>query len=308
MDDQATRPYHANDLSFDLPTALRDKTMHMFTLSDQGASEFSLVISHADTQPEEELDDFSSRLVQEMGRALPKFQLRHSKETLLDGGPAIDLAYSWRKDGIFMHQRQVIALMRGTAPGSTQAIMIAATCLASFGDDWNATFDRLLASVRLRRPLAAAGADSAANVPDAAAGPTAPFIFALSERRRMLNVFADRDEACRKTDAREVEQEAWTFFDADGEALQAQFVVPNSGTLWRKAGSYLLASPETAGATPLTACLPQGVVLQALAPALPFASIEEVRAYLLARAGEGAALSGAALSGAALPGPLNRHG
>ncbi|MDQ1833112.1 hypothetical protein [Massilia scottii] len=81
-------------------------------------------------------------------------------------------------------------------------------------------------------------------------------------------------------------------------------MVPNSGTLWRKAGSYLLAPPETAGATPLADCLPPGVVLQALAPALPFASIDEVRAYLLARAGG----EGAALSGAALPGPPNRHG
>ncbi|MDM5181979.1 hypothetical protein PO883_32925 [Massilia sp. DJPM01] len=42
--------------------------MHMFTFCGQGASEFSLV--------------------PEMGRLLPRLQLRHSKETLLDGGPA----------------------------------------------------------------------------------------------------------------------------------------------------------------------------------------------------------------------------
>ncbi|HEX8611417.1 MAG TPA: DcrB-related protein [Telluria sp.] len=282
MDDDKTKLYHTNDLSFALPARLKDKTMHMFTLSDQGASEFSLVLSHAATLPEEELDDFSARLIQEMGRALPKFQLRHSRESVLDGVAAIDLAYSWRKEGIFMHQRQVIALTQGAAPDSTQALMIAATCLGTFGEEWNATFERLLASVRLRRPLAPAHPEAGAAAP----GATQPFtfIFALSERRRMLNVFADGDEACRKTDAREVEQDAWAFFDAAGAPLQAQFVVPNSGTLWRKAGSYQLVPAVTAGAAPLMARLPQGVMLQALAPALPFAGIEDMRAYLLAHA------------------------
>lgn len=291
MIDDKTHPYHTNDLSFDLPARLKDKTMHMFTLSDQGASEFSLVLSHAATLPEEELDDFSARLIQEMGRALPKFQLRHSRESLLDGAPAIDLAYSWRKDAIFMHQRQVITLAEGMAPGSTQAIMIAATCLGSFGDEWNQTFERLLASVRLQRPLAQARDTQATEAP----GTTGPaFVFALSERRRMLNVFASDSEACRKTDAREVEQDAWAFFDADGEPLRAHFVVPNSGTLLRKSGSYVLVAPATAGAAPLRERLPQGVMLQALAPALPFAGIDALRAYLLARAGGAAQAGGGA--------------
>jgi hypothetical protein len=299
MSDDKTNLYHTNDLSFDLPARLKDKTMHMFTLNDQGPSEFSMVLSHADTLPEEELDDFSARLIQEMGRALPKFQLRHSKESLLDGGAAIDLAYSWRKDGIFMHQRQVITLTQGVAPDSTRAVMIAATCLGSFGDEWNQTFDRLLASVRLRlrRPLTQAqdGQDAhAAQGADAAGGALQPFIFALSERRRMLNVFASRDEACRKTDAREVEQDAWAFFDADGEPLRARFVVPNSGTLLRKSGSYVLVAPDTAGAPALRDCLPQGLILQALAPALPFAGIDALRAYLLARAGCAALPAGGA--------------
>lgn len=291
MSDDKTHPYQTNDLSFDLPARLKDKTMHMFTLSDQGASEFSLVLSHADTLPEEELDDFSARLIQEMGRALPKFQLRHNRESLLGGAAAIDLAYSWRKDGIFMHQRQVITLAEGVTPGSNRALMIAATCLGSFGDEWNQAFERLLESVRLHRPLAP---DAQAAAAGGAGGAPASFVFALSERRRMLNVFANRDEACRKTDAREVEQDAWAFFDADGEPLQARFVAPPAGAPPRKSGSYLLAAPGTAGAPPLRACLPQGVMLQALAPGLPFAGIDELRAYLAARAGSAAQVAGGA--------------
>lgn len=40
-----------------------------------------------------------------------------------------------------MHQRLVIALMKGPAQGSTQALLVPATCPKGFSDEWNATFD-----------------------------------------------------------------------------------------------------------------------------------------------------------------------
>ncbi|CUI07028.1 DcrB-related protein [Massilia antarctica] len=278
MNDDKTMLYHANDLIFELPARLKDKTMHMFTLSDDGASEFSMVVSHAETQPGEALEEFGARLIQEMMRALPKFQLRHNLDAVLDNAAALDLAYSWRRDGIFMHQRQVIALTQGDSPGSTRAILIAATCLSAFSDEWSAAFDRVLASVKLRRPLGAA-AQLAQATQETAPAPSQPFIFALSERRRLLHVFGDQEEACRKTDAREVEQDAWAFFDAGGRPLQARFMVPNSGSLWRKSGSYVLEAAAP-GSTALGEHLIPGLMLQGGGAGLPFASIAEVRTHL----------------------------
>ncbi|MFP5394252.1 MAG: DcrB-related protein, partial [Gammaproteobacteria bacterium] len=153
-----TQLYHANHATFELPAQLKDKTMHMFTLKDDGPSEFSVVVSHADTQPEEQLEEFGDRLVKELTRALPKFQLRAMKERSIDGSPAVELAYSWRNEGHFMHQRQAMTLVQGPRPGSTQALMIAATCLEAFSDEWNAAFDGILDSMKLRRPLSAAPA------------------------------------------------------------------------------------------------------------------------------------------------------
>lgn len=280
MDSQATQ-YHTNAACFDLPPQLKDKSMHMFTLNDDGPSDFSMVMSHADTEPGEQVDDFANRLLQELGKALPKFQLRGMNQRTLDGSPAVELAYSWRNDGIFMHQRQVIALMKGPAEGSTQALLVAATCPKGFSDEWNATFDQVLDSVKLRRPLA--GARSAQLVPAAL-----QCVFALSERRRTLHVFADRDEASRKIDAREVEQDAWAFFDGEGRRLAASFVVPNSGTLFRKAGSYVLEdAPE--GGTALVDGLQHAAVLQSAVPDLPFATIDEVHEHLQLRAASGSA-------------------
>jgi hypothetical protein len=154
---QPATQYHTNAASFDLPAQLKDKSMHMFTLKDDGPSDFSMVMSHADAEPGEEVDDFANRLLKELDKALPKFQLRGMSQRTLDGSPAVELAYSWRNDGIFMHQRQVIALMQGPVEGTVQALLVAATCPKGFSDEWNAAFDQVLDSVKLRRPLAAAG-------------------------------------------------------------------------------------------------------------------------------------------------------
>lgn len=274
--------YHANHASFDLPAQLKDKTMHMFALSENGPSEFNVVISHADAQAGETLDDFSNRLVKELERALPKFQLRGLKQRTLDGEMAIELAYSWRSEGNFLHQRQAITLVQGAQPGSVQALLIAATCLKPFTDEWNAAFDGILDSTKLRRKLAAPESSVAAEAPAAAL----PVVFALSERRRTLHTFADQDEACRKTDAREVEQDAWAFFDAGGNPLQASFVVPNSGTVFRKSGTYVLAPHSDLASPNLRELLHLAAVFQASSPALPYASVAEVQA-LLNRQAEG---------------------
>ncbi|SFG50010.1 hypothetical protein SAMN05518865_11323 [Duganella sp. CF458] len=244
--------YHTNSATFELPAPLKDKSMHMFVVRDDGPSEFSVVITHADVPPEESLADFGERLQKELGRALPRFQLRGLKDCQVGGSPAIELAYSWRKEGNFMHQRQAIVLVQGAAPDTRQAMMVAATCLNAFTDEWNAAFDGLLASMTLRNPLSVAAAAPRRKVVVA----TQPYTFALSARRRSLHVFANQAEACRKTDPREVELETWAFFDAAGNQLQPHFTVPNSyDPGLRNTGMFQLSPHPNPDATNLLANL-----------------------------------------------------
>lgn len=271
--------YHANSATFELPERLKDKSMHMFTLSDDGPSDFSMVISHADTQPGEQLQDFGTRLMTELGRALPRFQLRTMTERMLDGTPAIELEYSWSNDGNFMHQRQVIGLVEGAAEGSVQAILIAATCLKPFTDEWNAAFDGVLGSVKLRRPLAAPPV-APVDIPAVVNPSGLPFVFAFSDRRRLLHVYASADEACRKADAREVEQRAWDFFDADGEPLAASFAIASPGMPWGTPGPLTLAPSAHAGAPRLRDHLDRVAVLHTSAAAAQFSTVSDIRRHL----------------------------
>jgi hypothetical protein len=278
MEDQDKTLYRTNSATFELPCKLKDRTMHIFTLNDDGPSDFSMVISHADFQPDEKLTDFADRLISEMSKALPKFELEGKAERMLDGSPAVELAYNWRNDGHFMHQRQVIVVVPGPTRDSTRAMLIAATCLRPFNEEWNATFDQAVASMRLRK---AGRATTAVDPTDAVAVPVQPgYVFALSERRRVLRVFANPEEACGNTDAREVEQQAWAFFDVHGHGLHPRFVVPNTGTLWKKAGSYVLETRADLPREDLRECLHRAALFQNGASEAPFASIGEVRDFL----------------------------
>lgn len=267
--------YHSHYASFELPAQLKDKTMHMFTLSDEGPSAFSVVMSHADAKGDDSLINFADRFVAELEKSLPAFRLLGKVERTLDEAPAIELAYRWRSAGYLMHQRQVISMLPRTPAGDVQAMLIAATCLNPFTDEWNAAFDAMLGSVKLRHKTVPAADEVAGSAP--ALATTA---FALSERRRTLHAFANHEEACRKTDAREVEHDAWAFFDAAGTPLHPNFVVPNSGTLWRKAGSYVLELRPERAAVSLRERLHQASMFVAASPAVQLSSIAEVQAML----------------------------
>lgn len=274
--------YHTNSATFELPAQLKDKSMHMFVMRDDGPSEFSVVITHADVPAEESLTDFGDRLHKELGRALPRFQLRGLKDCLVGGSPAIELAYSWRKEGNFMHQRQAIVFIEGPVPGTRQAMLIAATCLDAFSEEWNAAFDGLLSSMTLRKPLSVAAAAPKRKVVAA----TQPYTFALSARRRSLHVYANQAEACRKTDPREVELETWAFFDAAGNRLQPHFTVPNSyDPGLRNTGMYQLAAHSDPEATNLLDNLHLAVIYDPPMdiPALPH--LDAVRSFLEQQAG-----------------------
>ncbi|WP_167241262.1 DcrB-related protein [Massilia genomosp. 1] len=267
--------YQTNHATFELPAQLKDKTMHMFTLNDNGPSEFSVVISHAPAQAEDTLANFSERLLAELGKALPDFHFGGSIERMIDGTPAIELTYRWRSESNFMHQCQVITLLPGAEEGSQQAMLIAATCLQAFSVEWKAAFDGMLDSFKLRHKTVQAGGDGAGVVAS-----MEPTIFALSERRRTLQVFASADDACHKVDAREVEQDAWAFFNAAGVPLHANFLVPNTGTLWRKAGSYTLEARPERGAPGLRERMHLATIFVAGSPEVRLSSIAEVQAML----------------------------
>ncbi len=140
----------------------------------------------------------------------------------------------------------------------------------------------MLDSVKLRRPLTSASVSPAVEEDELEinrdqpwiqppGGAPLPCVFAFSERRRTLHVFADQGEACRRIDPREVAQAAWAFFNGDGQALGATFVIPNEDPVRGKAGTYVLS-------------LKYAAVLHCSDASVQFDSIAQIRLHLKRRA------------------------
>ncbi|RJF99469.1 DcrB-related protein [Noviherbaspirillum saxi] len=257
--------HQINEATFTLPTELKDKTVHMFVTSEDGPNEFNVVISRANLEAEEHLEHFKDRLVAELERALPIFELTGSIDRTLSDIPAIEIIYRWNNDGIRMHQRQVITASTQGDTDAVQALMIAATCPKPFSDHWNQVFDDLLDSIRLRQPFVEAS-DVGPQLEDMLDEPTAtaptdtsptdpPYIFALAVRDRLLHIFDNEEEACRLINPIEVEDRLWEFFDCQGNPLKPDFVQPNTGIIWRSGGKYLLRECSATDRLPLSLCM-----------------------------------------------------
>ena len=262
--------HHVNDASFALPEQLKDRTTHTFVSFDEEAGEFSVVMSHAEVQADTTLAGFADDLIAGLSKAMPDFSLLGSTQRTLADKPAIEFAYSWRNRVTSLHQRQLISLVPGDEAGERQALLIAASCPREFAAKWDATFESVLSSVKLRDRTRTP--EIQVTIPPTINAAT---VFALCAGRRTLHAFADQDEACLNTDAYEVQESVWRFFDAAGKPLRVSFVVPRAW--WRKPGKYVLAMQPEDGAPFLREQLHRADTFDCHSPSVGLSSMTEVR-------------------------------
>ena len=246
--DLPVRPYELDEATLELPQIFKDKTVHVFALNDDGPNEFNLVVSRAEAQAGDTLDEFAERLSAELKKALPKFQLKRRQEASVDSAPAVELFYQWSNNGIAMQQRQTITLVQAAHAPVPQALMVAGTCMNAFTEHWHGVYDRVLASVKVRRPWPPVAVSEAANDegPSAAEPPVIlmPCAFALS-RNHTLHVFGSLEEIPAQVDALEVEDGVWKFYDQDGHPAEVLWQQPNRrGLLRAEPGRFLLRRAE----------------------------------------------------------------
>ncbi len=287
--------YQTNEATFTLPEGLRDKTVHMFVLNEDGPNEFSVVVSRSNVTATDTLDEHVQRLKAELSATLPKFQLMKMIDRQYDGCAAAELQYRWSNNGMPMYQRQAVALIKSDIADHHAAFMITATCPRPFSEEWDQAFNELLDSVRIRDPHRLSMSESVDEPPTVLAeekvqGECAPtnnsYVFALAIRDRVLHVYDDEEQACRRVNALEAEDGLWSFFNSKGHPLQAEFVEPNTGKIWRSAGKYRLRRPLLANMSTLDVCIDQ---IAKVVGNRPFDSIAAVRQLLERQSGASSA-------------------
>jgi hypothetical protein len=154
--------YHTQEFAFELPDGLKDKTHHIFALTDEGPSAFNLVISRNPIADDQTLDSYAERLLTEIKRALPQFRLLGQSAMLLAGEPALKLEYRWLNQGKVMHQVQH-AFFHEQGGTPRQVIQITATVVGEFEEKWRTQLQRLVTSLQWRSENGSLSAQLAAN-------------------------------------------------------------------------------------------------------------------------------------------------
>lgn len=144
-----------NELSFVRPENLKDKTFHVFTLTDIGPSPFSLVVGRSPAEPDSDLETLAQQLLGELQKSLSHLHwIEPVTPAEIAGVEARRVEFRWRQQGKPVHQIQLIFLHEDEY-NRPLLMQITGTSNSPTGmsmDERNA-FQSLVASVDLRRSL-----------------------------------------------------------------------------------------------------------------------------------------------------------
>lgn len=103
--------FQTNELNFIRPTGFKDKTFHIFTLTDIGPSPLSVVIGRTVVAEGSDLEILAQELLADLKRALSHLEwIEHLAPAEAAGVQARRMEFKWRQQGQPVHQIQIVFL------------------------------------------------------------------------------------------------------------------------------------------------------------------------------------------------------
>ncbi|MBP1127125.1 MULTISPECIES: DcrB-related protein [Pseudomonas] len=103
--------FHTNELSFVRPSSFKDKTFHVFTLTDIGPSPLSVVIGRTPIDGDVDLETMSQQLLADLQKALSHLEwVEPLCPAEVAGVEARRVEFKWRQQGQPVHQLQLLFL------------------------------------------------------------------------------------------------------------------------------------------------------------------------------------------------------
>jgi hypothetical protein len=139
--------YQANDFVVKLPDGFKDKTVHIFSLTDEGPSDVGLVVVRDRMRSGQDLDTFLDLQFEAILRRMPLFRLLRREPFVLDRQPARLTDCVWHPPEGLTFQRQVAVALK-TAPQNV--LLASVTCKDALSPKAEAAFNEFLTNFRLR--------------------------------------------------------------------------------------------------------------------------------------------------------------
>ncbi|WDY56482.1 DcrB-related protein [Pseudomonas sp. PSKL.D1] len=146
------RRFCTNEVSFVRPERLKDKTFHVLSLADGGASPFSVVVGRSRVEANSELEEHAHCLVNDINKSLPHLQwVEYPIHLEVAGVASRRLEYRWRQKGSPVHQIQFVFL-GGDEFGKRLLLQITATSndVKGMSTEERQLFETMVQSVELK--------------------------------------------------------------------------------------------------------------------------------------------------------------
>ncbi|ENB7663019.1 DcrB-related protein [Enterobacter cloacae] len=203
--------YILQEATLALPDVYKDRTMNLFTLSENGASEFTFVVSRASVKKDESVHDVATRLVRELEITVPDFNLTSSHMTNVDNHAAAELFYHFKNDGTTVFQKQTIILM-DEHPAGRKMVCYIGTCPGEFSDYYHNQYQAIIRSIKFHKPAPTETRDMLE------ANTEGPF-FALDSESKILSVFKNIQELYGHLSLQRAKEGHYLLFDKQGAPL-----------------------------------------------------------------------------------------
>lgn len=109
------KAYTTNEASLFVPETWHDKSVTIFTLTAEGPSEFSFVITREEVSGDDHAYAYANRQVSVLEQMLPEFQMLERVPSLVGAQAAEVAEFMWNSETGKMRQRLTFVLHRGIA-------------------------------------------------------------------------------------------------------------------------------------------------------------------------------------------------
>lgn len=148
--------FQTNELSFVRPPGFKDKTFHVFTLTDIGPSPLSVVIGRTPVAPYQGLEDMAQQLLNDLKKGLSHLEwIEPLCPAQVAGTDARRVEFKWRQQGQPVHQLQLLFIHQDE---HQQPLLIQVTGTSNepsgMTSQERAAFYSVVETIELRHPLA----------------------------------------------------------------------------------------------------------------------------------------------------------
>lgn len=203
--------YTLQEASIQLPDIFKDRTMNLFTLSENNASEFTFVVSRASAVHDDTVQKVAARIIDEMSVTVPAFVNVTSQLIEIDNLPAVELFYHFENDGIEIWQKQSIVLLDDEA-GGKKIVCYIGTCPGRFSDYYAKQYQEIIGSIKFNSL-------KYDDEPVPVAADSTGIFFSLDNDTKVLTAHETVTLLYQNVDLKRALNGSYLFFDSAGSPL-----------------------------------------------------------------------------------------